>query len=194
MKCLSILLSFALVIATVGIAQDDAAKEPITLEELHSRGVLGRLGVPLGTAVKIEAVVLSGDALRMKRFQGQYLLEVKRVGGKELTVSPKMLFGVAQGLSWGELPETKRELWDFVESKQEKEEGELNSSEFKESEKRFVGKKVWLVVYEIGEFRGHPNGVPRGKLGWADTNFGFSTSLIVIGKVGSIPVLRDNAP
>ncbi len=59
MKRLSTLLCVAFVFATVGIAQDDAAKQPITLDELHSRGVVGRLGVPLGTAGKIEAVVVS---------------------------------------------------------------------------------------------------------------------------------------
>lgn len=44
----------------------------------------------------------------------------------------------------------------------------------------FLGKKVRLVVYEVGSFHGIPHQLPEGVPVWADLGFHFSTSLTVL--------------
>jgi hypothetical protein len=180
MKCLSILLSFALVIATVGIAQDDAAKEPITLEELHSRGVLGQLGVPLGTAVEIKAEVVSGDSTRRKALQGVYLLRVTQVGGKELAAPPLMHYTVKFGRI--EIPNCPRD--SFFESPRDKEAERIESARIAELEKSYVGKVVQLLVYEGGLFVGIPEQLPEDAPQWQGSGFRFLPTLEVLDERG----------
>src|SRR4029079_16003896 len=68
---------------TATVAQE-AAKRPISLDELNTRQVVGTLGKPLGTAVEIKGKVIAGSELRLKQYDGVYLLKVSHGDGKEL--------------------------------------------------------------------------------------------------------------
>ena len=92
MKLSAILFCVAVAIASSSYGQDQPTESPITLEELNRRNVVGNLGLPLGTAVDIEAEVVSGRSLRQKGYDSLYLLKVTHVDGKELNVPPLMQF------------------------------------------------------------------------------------------------------
>lgn len=88
-----VLLGALSALAGLGAAGcDDAAARagagrssaPITVATLRSSKVIGDLGVPLGTLVTVEGVVLPDDARRRKEDMGAILLRVRRVNGRAL--------------------------------------------------------------------------------------------------------------
>lgn len=61
-------------------AWDRSADEPdwiVPAAELKTHPVVGRLGVPLGQVVAIQATIVSGKSTRMLRYDGAYLLCVQ---------------------------------------------------------------------------------------------------------------------
>jgi len=60
--------------------------------------VVGRMGVPLGKIVEIEAIVVSGDSLRLKGYAGKYLLKVISVGTNGLLNMPVYEFEGGAGM------------------------------------------------------------------------------------------------
>jgi len=60
------------------------AGRAITVADLNERGVVGRLGVPLGTVVQITATLIDGRELHDKEHQSDRLLKVTRVDGQDL--------------------------------------------------------------------------------------------------------------
>ena len=64
--------------------------DPLTIDEINQRGVMGRLGHPLGTIVRVTGRTVDGDQLRLKEFSGKTVLQIERVDGKLL--SSPMLF------------------------------------------------------------------------------------------------------
>lgn len=150
---------------------------PITLEELNRRNVVGNLGLPLGTTVEIEAEVVSGRSLQRKGYESLYLLKVMHVDGKELTTPAVMEF--SSKLAAIELPNNTFALY---EAKHGTKVNSLDSSQIRDLEIGFIGKRVRLVVYEVGSFDGIPNPLPPDVPLWADWGFQFSTSLIVLSE------------
>lgn len=159
---------------SAALAQE-AAKRPITLDELNSRQVVGALGKPLGTALEIDAKVIAGSELRMKQYATAYLLKVSHVDGKKLE-SPAVL-RFSTGFSNVKLANNHFSLYEM---KHHKEAGSLDSSQIAELEKGYVGKSVRLAVYEVGGFRGRPTNLPDDAPLWADVGFHFDTSLVIV--------------
>ena len=82
-----------LAFSSVAFSQE-APKRPIKIGELNRRPVVGKLGLPLGTATEIEAQIISGRELRRKAYRSSYLLKVTHIGGKELDNRPLLTFSV----------------------------------------------------------------------------------------------------
>ena len=92
--------------SNVYAADPPAKKAPVTVAELNERPVIGQLGIPLGTCGEIQAKIIAGRELRLKQYDGAYLLSVTHVGGKELkspdfTSSVMIMIGFGKTLFWG---------------------------------------------------------------------------------------------
>src|SRR5713101_5928561 len=62
--------------------------------------IIGRLGVPLGTVVEIDATIVAGRSLEPKEFMGAYLLKVTRVASNSIPNPPTCRFST---YSWDEV-------------------------------------------------------------------------------------------
>ena len=167
----------SLLFLAFGCAADaqEAAKRPITLDELNNRQVVGTLGKPLGTVVEIEAKVIAGSELRLKQYDGAYLLSVTHVDGNKLDQPTVLRFST--GFSDVKLANDHFSLYELKHGKKT---GRLNSAQISELEKGYVGRSVRLAVYEVGGFRGRPLKLPDDAPLWADVGFYFDTRLEIL--------------
>jgi hypothetical protein len=78
--------------------KEEQSNDCISLKDLHTKRVIGELGVPLGEIVAISATVVDGDSMNMKEYQGVFLLRIKSVNGKPLAAEPLMSFASAIGM------------------------------------------------------------------------------------------------
>lgn len=69
---------------------------PILIDEINSRGVLGRLGHPLGTVLTVEGVVFCGDAVPNKNHEGRIWLDVQTVDGQSLDETERFQFDLKE--------------------------------------------------------------------------------------------------
>jgi len=159
-------------------SEDRADAEPLTIADLNERQVIGQLGVPLGTAVEINATVVAGDELRRKQYQSAYLLRVTEVDGRALELPPVMTFFVP-GFSSVKLARNDFELHKMKTGAKAR---TFTREQIEALQQGYVGQQMGLVVYEIGRFAGIPKQLPNDVMPWADVGFGFSTSLYVLGE------------
>lgn len=148
-----------------------------TASAVSERPVIGLLGLPLGTVAEIRATVVKGP---YKVDQGRYLLRVTEVNGKPLAGSPVLRFGVPPG-GRVTLPADRFELHELKAGRKV---GQLEGAQIAEDEKGYVGKQVRLIAYETGGYSGIPDHLPDDVPVWQDTNFFFSTSLLVVAERG----------
>jgi hypothetical protein len=152
------------------------SEEKIDYQRLNTDVViLGRLGVPLGKVVEIEASVIDGSSLGTKSTDGRYLLGVTKVGA---TVSKDSIICDFR-LCPGSDAKLANNDFSLYELKTGKEAGSLTGEEIENLKRDYVGRTYHLLVYELGTFRGIPKNLPL-ELTWQDTGFGFYTSLIVL--------------
>jgi len=163
----------------------------ISLEELRHRTVVGKLGVPLGQVVEIQATIVAGSELRSKAHVSQYFLQVTHVERKKLKKAPLLefssprIFGVKIASNHN----------DLVKMKTGKVSGGISSEKINKLEKGYIGKSLRLVAYESGCFSGIPNhisdtareGLSKSFPWWQDRGFGFSTSLTVLAEKSMQP-------
>lgn len=179
MKFLTFVVCVALLaFASRSSGQDKPTEAPITLEELTRRHVVGKLGLPLGTVVEIEVEVVSGRSLRRKGYDSLYLLKVTHVDGKEMTTPPLMQF-TSPGFASTKLANNTFALYELKHGTKAR---NLDPAQIAEIEKGYLGKKVRLVVYEVGSFHGVPDQIPKGIPVGADFGFHFSTSLLLLSQ------------
>ena len=172
-------LGFLLLGPTSSAGDPPAKPAPLRASELNERPVIGELDVPLGTCADIQAKVIAGGELRLKQFDGVYLLSVTHVGNKRMTTPINLRFDKAPGVS----AKLAGDHFELHELKTGKKTGSLTDAKIRELEKGYVGKTVKLTVYEVGRFSGIPQKMPEGKaFWWADTGFHFSTSLVVVSE------------
>ncbi len=164
--------------ANTVLGQERSDEPPITLEELDRRTVIGKLGLPLGTVVEIDAEITAGSELRLKGYQSLYLLNVTHVDGKKLNAPPLLRFSIPRFAS----VKLANHTFSLYEMKHGTKARSLDSSQIAELEKDYVGRSVRLVVYEVGSFHGAPNDLPKDVPEWADFGFHFSTSLIALAQ------------
>ncbi|MHC9543455.1 MAG: hypothetical protein AB9903_28425 [Vulcanimicrobiota bacterium] len=62
-----------------------AGEKTITLSELNKSRIIGYLGRPLGSIVTIEGTVVDDCYRKMKSDEGEILLKVQKVDGKDLS-------------------------------------------------------------------------------------------------------------
>ena len=171
-----ICLLAALLCAAFVLAQERVKLPPIPIEELNTRPVIGKLGVPLGTVVEIQAVVVSGRELRRKADSSSYLLKITHVNGKRLHESRVMHFTVYSFVR----VKLANDTFALHELKYGTKAKSLGHDFIQEMEQGYVGKSFRLAVYEEGAFRGIPSDMPEDALPWQDVSFGFRTSLNIL--------------
>ena len=163
--------------SSVGFSQE-ATNGPIEIVVLNRLPVIVNRLVPLGTAIEIEAQIISGRKLRRKAYGSSYLLKVTHVGGKELDNCPLLTFSVPAFIS----VRLTNHTFGLHKLKTGKKAETLYSTQIEQLEKGYVGRTVRLLVYEDGQFIGIPRNLPKDFPVWADVGFGFSTSLIVLAE------------
>jgi hypothetical protein len=62
--------------------EDSLKTKPLSVT---SSKFMGKLGLPLGTVVKVEGIFYSGDKTRTKALSGLMLMEISNVAGKPIT-------------------------------------------------------------------------------------------------------------
>ncbi|MCX7010589.1 MAG: hypothetical protein NTY53_25650, partial [Kiritimatiellaeota bacterium] len=121
----------------------------VNVEDFQSRvAVIGRLGVPIGQAVEIEAVVIAGRELGEKAYQSDYLLKVTQVAGRPLTNPPLFRFKTH---SWDHVP-LAGDTFALYELKTGRKTGSLDDKQITELERGYVASSVRLLAYEEGFF------------------------------------------
>lgn len=138
--------------------------------------IIGRLGVPLGTVVEIEAVILDGDTLNTKAGAGTYLLKIEKVGGKNLIHPVISDFGVHP---WDDI-KLANDPFSLYKVITGAEAHSLKGDDIERFKKGYIGSRCRLLVYESGGFSGIPNGLPGDYMLWQDHGFGFETYLFVL--------------
>ncbi len=93
----TVLLVFASLLNIVSLSEAQKSNptkqnETISIEALQPQRVIGRLGQPLGSIVRLTGVSVSGDETRRKADSGQTLLRIETVNGKQLKKSVYFTF------------------------------------------------------------------------------------------------------
>lgn len=65
-------------------AQQEQTQANVSVKQFAAQKVIGHLGYPLGTVVRITGTCIEGDRTRRRADLGKILLEVRTVNGKEL--------------------------------------------------------------------------------------------------------------
>lgn len=164
----------------VALAREEQKPQPISIEELNARPVIGELGIPLGTVAEVDAIVVSGDEIRSKASSGTYLLKITHVDGNKLNQDRLMRFSVA-GFASVQLANNAFALYELKQGEKAK---RLGDNQIEELERGYVGKSFRLIVYEVGSFSGMPAELPKDVPVWQDTGFRFATSLTVLTERG----------
>jgi len=156
-----------------------AGKERILASDLNGRyTVIGRLGVPLGTAVLIEGEIVSGADLNDKVHQSDYLLRVRKVGDQPLADPITMDFVCPPyAPANGEMP---RDTFERYESVHHKKASRLYEDDIKALNEGYVGETFRILAYESGRFGGMPRDLPPDMPLWQDFGWHFHTCLEVL--------------
>ena len=173
MKLDALTVLVALLSTTGAIADDNS---PIHVDELNRRPVIGRLGVPLGKPVVIQAKIIDGSGIDRKSYDETYLLEVSHVDGVQLD-NPVLMEFYTPGYVRVKLPHNAFGLYEQVYGKAA---SKLDSAQTADLEKEYVGRTVLVVAYETGSFHGLPSDLPNDVPIPQSTSFHFSTSLVVV--------------
>jgi hypothetical protein len=68
------------------------ANRPVFVESFWKQMPVGRLGVPLGTVVRVSGEAIDGSALKLKGAEGKILLRITTVNGRALSNTPAFYF------------------------------------------------------------------------------------------------------
>jgi hypothetical protein len=178
-----LILMLCALLAERAIGDDDAAKREVSVADIASSRVkvIGELGIPMMTVCRIEGVIFAGrERGHFKAVTSDYYLRVISVNEKPLAAPAVMEFSVKS--SRVVLPSTTSELYKLVYKREMN--NEFNDAGLDMLEKEYVGRKFSLLAYETGYFNGMPHGMPKNYPLWQDHGAGFSSSLIILDKVG----------
>ncbi len=79
-----IMMAMVSMLPCTSFADDNSKQNPIPVKQVAERNVVGYLGYPLGTVVRITGVCLDGKRARRKAYINKTLLEIRVVNGKPL--------------------------------------------------------------------------------------------------------------
>jgi hypothetical protein len=174
----AVALCGAFFLQIVGHGQEKPSRV-VSVAELNSRivEITGRLGLPLGTVVEVEATIVDGSTItRRPDLRWEFVLSVEKVNGKLLAVPTVFNFRVP-GMSGGivsrhdDLPEINGRR-----SYQKK----PTEDELEEMKRRYVGTRYKLALFEIGEVGTHPRILPDDCPTWSDWRDYFQTYVVVL--------------
>ena len=131
------------------------------------------LGIPFGTIAKLEAEVVDGDGLRIKAFEGVYLLKINTVNGRVMHDTLVLPFTDETG----SLASDNFELYQYVTGKTAT---SLPGADIEKMKKNYIGKKLVLMAYETGKFTGLPKDYSKYRPIKADRTFHFEHYLVVV--------------
>jgi formylglycine-generating enzyme required for sulfatase activity/uncharacterized protein YceK len=143
----NVILLLCLVLLNAGCSHFITHRIPISDLESERYEVVGHLGVPLGWAVRAEAVVVDGDSTRTKRYLSSYLLDIVSINGKILKSPLRMEFSDSSS----RMPSTHSKRYEDVEGQPT---GGLNSEIKARINKGYVGNRYDILIYEEGQFSG----------------------------------------
>ncbi len=139
--------------------------------------IRGRLGIPLGHAVEIEAQVVLNLSAGEKDDVHNYRLKVTEIGTNVMANPPVCPF-------WDKSSSNQKLANDGLSLYELKMghpvNGVLWTTELEELERDYIGRSYRLLVYETGCFQGIPRNLPKGYFVWQDRGFRFDTNLIVL--------------
>jgi hypothetical protein len=81
-------------VADIKSGQDDTTP-PVSVTSFRPDNVIGHLGVPLGTVVRVRGICIDGDTTRRKKYAGITLLQIETVNGERLESPFLVPFGRA---------------------------------------------------------------------------------------------------
>ncbi|MGC4104058.1 hypothetical protein [Ferruginibacter sp.] len=142
-----------------------------------------KLGIPFGEMAKLEIEVYNGDSLLWKEYQGVYLLKVNAVNNIKINDSLILRFTDETGT----LANDDFNLYQLLYKKKT---GSLSSTQISKMRKKYIGKRITVMAYETGQFRGTPDkyfdykpfvpGIPHY---FATTGFHFEHSLVIVSNL-----------
>lgn len=144
------------------------------IEQVH-----GRLGKRLGTIVTVDAEIIRGADIDSKRYRSLYLLKVTHVDGKPLPAAPFFRFDM---YSFAPVGQIAKDGFELYERKHGMRPGALDSNTLRELETGYVGSKHRFQVFETGQFVGSPDEVQEIIGAFADVDFHFATSLMLLSE------------
>jgi len=150
---------------------------------------IGRLGVQLGTVVEIKGKIIDGNSLNYKDSQNNYFIEIHEINNSTTTNNLLMKFRTM-------FPDYPSDYFSLYKIKTGREPtlgiswevGKMGTPIEKTSREPtitelqvgYVGRPIHFLAWEIGKFDGIPKNLPEGTPLWADANFGFRTSLVLL--------------
>ena len=146
--------------------ENDAPK-PLTIAELNERTVVGQLGVPIGDDFEVEATIVDGSLAAMKALQGQFLLRVDRVNGRQLPAPVNVEFRVVDARQAGIAGDTG----GLYELKMGKPYRGLSDGIEARLKRGYVGARYRVTLSERGFFAGSREQSNEGHVASATTSF-----------------------
>jgi hypothetical protein len=116
-------------------------RKSISVDALNELKIIGKLGIPLGHAVKMKAIVIADGSLRSKAGRS-YCLKITSVADKDLAIPVTMPFQDPGGFS---LP---NELEGLYRMKKGKEAKEMTVEIMEEVEENYVGSEIEFLGFE----------------------------------------------
>jgi len=138
--------------------------------------LITKLGIPFGTIAKLEAEIYDGGSLRMKAYEGAYLLKINYINEKKIKGAIVLPFTDETGT----LANDDFSLYKLIYKKKTDSLGEAQLNKMKE---KYVGKKLRLMAYETGHFTGIPKGYFKYRPIRADVGFFFENYLVVVANL-----------
>ncbi len=108
------------------------------------------LDFPFGTLLKLKVEIVDGTDLKMKVFEGRYLVKIKEINGVSVAKPLIMEFEDDSG----EFPTEDFSLYKKLYNKEA--EHDFSLDQIKKMQKDYVGKTFTVLAYESGKFVGNP--------------------------------------
>lgn len=144
-----------------------------SLEFTKPNIVSSTLDYPFGTLLTMEVLIVDGDEIQLKQYQGVYLLKIISIENKKVDNPIILTFRDETG----KFPNDLFKLYKYLYGNDI---GSITSKIQKEMKKRCVGKMFKVIAYETGEFIGIPDGYFQYQPIRQDTGFHFDNYLIIV--------------
>jgi hypothetical protein len=189
MKAFMKLAGAVMVLMSFVVGCRELMSHRITARDLGANwDVIGSLGCPLGSVVRVGAVVVDGVSTRRKADDGRYLLDIVEVDGKRVDGPTRVAFSDPSK----QLPADVFERYVQVTGEPAK---TLTPSIIGQINKEYVGCRYDLLVYETGRFTGPRLSMVPVELQQQGEGYSFETYIVILqvksGNVAPFPQSTD---